>query len=122
MITADDLLCLGQVDKSFVSDPENCQRYFLCQNGRALSSACPQSPRETWFNFERQACTDPGPFCNNSVCNRKSKIFVADADRGCGNWHFCVEGQISHSGQCPFDLSFDAFLQYCTYPFCSEKT
>lgn len=116
---ADDALCAGRPQNSFVADPTNCQAYFLCQNERAISGLCPQTPNESWFNNARQACTPPGTFCSPPPCHGRNREFVPDTASPCGAWHYCLDGEISHSDICPHSLSFIAESQFCTYPLCS---
>lgn len=117
-----DELCVGQAQNSFVAHPDSCQKYVLCQNGRGIVDLCPQANKETWFDPIRRACATPGPFCTPPPCTGNDRVFVADTTTGCGSWHFCLDGEISHSMTCPDGLSFVPESQFCTYPLCADAT
>lgn len=101
-------------------DPEDCARFLQCDmNGTLMSLPCVFG---TFFNFQHQVCVQPDltqPSCSNWQCYGKSHVFVAGSE--CGTWSYCVDGGISHSDQCPHDLSFVEETQFCTYPFCSSS-
>lgn len=116
----DDSLCLGRPSGSLVFNPKDCQAFFQCRDGIANPMMCPQTAAEMWFDPVLIGCVPPGPFCSPSECYNKSKVFVSNSQSGvCGSWHYCLDGEISHSGQCPSDLSFIPETQFCTYPYCS---
>lgn len=119
-ILSDDTLCQGRLENSFVSDPCDCRKYFLCQNEKAISDVCPQVPMETWFDPINQVCTNPGTFCTTSPFFYKTHMFIKGPTSSCGAWQFCLNGKVLHSGVCAYDLTFFEETQACTYPKCSE--
>ena len=103
-----------------VADPKDCRMYYVCRGDQpAYHAMCPQTPLPTLFNFNLQACTNTANTCVPDPCYNETGIFVPDVSGICGYWHFCLEGDVSHSGQCPHNLSFDPITQFCTYPHCS---
>lgn len=121
--TALDELCLNKGQNTFVAHPDDCQKYILCQNGRAIEDRCPQpAGSEIWFDPIRQACAPPGNFCSPPPCTGHDRRFVSDPASECGGWIYCLNNEISHSETCPYGLSFVPETQYCTYPVCSSAS
>lgn len=119
-----DELCVGKGQNSFIAHPDDCQMYILCQNEKALPARCPQpaDQPEIWFDPNRGACAPRGDFCSPPPCEGLSGVFVPNTGADCGAWIYCLDSQPSHNNTCPYNLSFEANTQFCTYPMCENPT
>ncbi|XP_059607877.1 peritrophin-44-like isoform X2 [Phlebotomus argentipes] len=110
--SANDVVCVGQADDSFVADPTSCYGYYLCRGEVGLPGTCPY---DLWFDPVNIWCTYPGDFCSESPCAGVADGTFVDNPSSCGAWYYCSAG-VGHPGVCSDDLYFNPENQTCTYP------
>ncbi|GAB0090136.1 hypothetical protein DMENIID0001_048250 [Sergentomyia squamirostris] len=111
-VLANEEVCVGQAEDSFVADPARCEGWYLCRDEIGLSGTCPD---DLWFDPANQWCTYPGEFCAVSTCQGVSDGTFVDNPESCGHWFYCSGGE-AFPGVCANDLYFDPVNQVCTYP------
>ncbi|XP_073839438.1 obstructor-J [Musca autumnalis] len=123
-------------DHTVMSNPDNCQTYYLCEAGQAILTKCDsdqyynatfntcfpdtdaiclmkptQTPmlEEIKDQAEKLAKTAVENLCQNAD-NNELAFYAAEGD--CNKFVVCAKGQL-HVQKCPQNFYFDAKLNYC---------
>lgn len=110
--------CQDKPYNYLLPNPDDCKSFYLCRDEVPVAETCSES---FWFDPIRLVCALPGPkaFCSELACVGKSELFAEDPIT-CGQYHYCKDEKITHSGRCESDLVFYPDSQSCTYPTCTE--
>lgn len=118
------------LDNGTFPDPDNCEGFFLCENGVFERTLCPDG---LYFDLKlapyRYACSYPivvdcgdRPIINKDVeakssgpCKRQWGMFFSGDASNCGDYVNCVEGVV-HRLTCPHSLAWDPKLWVCNWP------
>ncbi|XP_055694783.1 peritrophin-44-like [Lutzomyia longipalpis] len=119
-VYANEEVCVGAADDTFVADPTSCEGYYLCRDEVGLPGTCPY---DLWFDPVNIWCTYPGDFCGAAAnpCTGATDGSFVDNPSSCGAWYYCSGGE-AYPGVCANDLYFDPVNQVCTYPDYVECT
>ena len=96
-----------------------CNKFYIClDDGQYVEANC--GPNQI-FDKDAQYCVPAlNSNCYGKVqnpCENQQNLWVAD-DKACGNWHYCVNGNIQGSGSCNKGLIFDYNQQKCVNGLC----
>ncbi|XP_011179456.1 peritrophin-48 [Zeugodacus cucurbitae] len=95
---------------------DSCQRYYVCNNGKATANDCPPG---TSFSKDEQNClTETSVQCfisQGNPCARRNEGFVPKSGT-CNGWIYCKNGKEAGSGQCAGKLIFNN--GECTFGSC----
>lgn len=98
----------------YLADPESCQNYYLCINGKAKQVSCPSGSN---FNPESSSCAQADDYrcnltTNYNMCDVIAKQTVFRHDTDCKKYRVCADKNIVERS-CPASLWFDSVNGRC---------
>lgn len=104
--------CRNTHDTYFMSDPQSCPGYYLCDKGVSTHGECPFGFH---FNDKEQICDKPTKVrCSDPECPRR--IGFIPWRNSCTQYHLCVQGIVVNDLKCPDGAHFDEALGQCNFP------
>ncbi|XP_049298646.1 uncharacterized protein LOC125771742 [Anopheles funestus] len=114
-------ICNNVEDGVMVINPQFCNQYYVCVEGTAYPTLCPDG---TWFDDEQQSCGNPiDVFCPNGPPTTPTPNVCVGIDDGeyvpspqrCEAYYVCADG-IGYILYCSPGLWFDQTTRECISP------
>lgn len=98
----------------YLADPESCQHYYLCINGKPKRVSCPKGSN---FNPESSSCVQTDDYkcqlqADYNICDVISKLVLFKHDEDCHKYRLCSDNGIVER-TCPGSLWFDPLKGVC---------
>jgi len=113
-------------------DPNQCDRFFECDEGVATAKLCPDGLVFDPLNRKINKCDQPfNVDCgdrvelqapkSNHLCPRRNGYFAHPDESVCNVFYNCIEGEATEI-TCPSGLHFDEYSGTCVWPDSAGRT